>query len=98
MRLTATQLLGATSATSLSAYVTGYCKASERVDPMSGGFYDYVAGASPTSSLASILAAARATPGTESVLNQMPPVVTHLPDTAGVALLDAWIAALPACP
>lgn len=98
MRLRATQLLTATSATELPGYATGYCKASERVDPMGGGFYDYIAGTSPASSLASILATARAMPGTESVLNQMPPVVTHQPDTAGVALLDTWIAALPACP
>lgn len=97
MRLSATQLLTATSATELPAYTTGYCKPSERVDPNGGGFYKYIAGTAPASSLASILATARAAPGQESVLNQMPPLVTHVPDTAGVALLDAWITALPVC-
>jgi hypothetical protein len=98
MRVTATQLMSATSATELSAYTTGYCKPSERIDPGTGGFYKYLAGTAPASSLASIMATARATPGQESVLNQMPPLVTHQPDTAGLALLDAWIGALPVCP
>jgi hypothetical protein len=98
MRVTATQLMSATSATELSAYTTGYCKPSERIDPGTGGFYKYLAGTAPASSLASIMATARATPGQESVLNQMPPLVTHQPDTASLALLDAWIGALPVCP
>lgn len=100
MRLAATQLLTATSATELPAYTTGYCKPSERVDPNTGQFHAYLNGGTnaATTSLASILAHARATPGQESVLNQMPPVATHMPDTAGVALLDAWLVALPVCP
>lgn len=100
MRLSATQLLTATSATELAAYTTGYCKDSERVDPNTSQFYKYLNGGATaaTTSLASILAHARAAPGQESVLNQMPPLVTHQPDTAGVALLDAWITALPVCP
>lgn len=99
MRLSATQLLTATSATELPAYVTGYCKPSERVDPNTAAFYRYLSGGAggPASSLASILAHARATPGQESVLNQMPPLVTHVVDDAGVGLLDAWIGALPVC-
>jgi hypothetical protein len=28
----------------------------------------------------------------------MPPIVTHMPDDAGAALLDDWITALPPCP
>ena len=101
LRLHATELVpdgGAPSTKSLSAYQTGYCKPSEREDPNTGAFYAFIAGAAPTSSIASILAHARAAPGQESIVTQMPPLVTHMPDTAGVALLDAWIAALPACP
>jgi hypothetical protein len=100
MRLKASQLLTATSATELPSYTTGYCKDSERVDPVSGQFYKYLNGgaSAATTSIASVLAHARATPGQESVLNQMPPLVTHQPDTAGVASLDAWITALAVCP
>jgi hypothetical protein len=29
---------------------------------------------------------------------QMPPIATHKIDTTGVALLGAWIDALPPCP
>jgi hypothetical protein len=99
MRLKATQLLTATSATELPAYTTGYCKDSERVDPVAGQFYKYLNGgaSAATTSLASVLAHARATPGQESIINQMPPVVTHMPDTNGVALLDAWVTALEIC-
>lgn len=98
MRVRASELLTATSAKELAAYVTGWCKPSERVNPNTGAFYMFIAGGSPSTSLASVLAHARAAPGQESIVTQMPPIVTHVADAAGVALLDAWIAALPACP
>jgi hypothetical protein len=98
MRLRASELATAASAKELPAYLTGYCKPSERVNPDTGAFYTFIAGGSPSTSLASILAHARAAPGKESIVTQMPPIVTHVADEAGVALLDAWIGALPACP
>ena len=44
-------------------------------------------------SLVSILAATRCDGGVGCI--QMPPLVSHVPDDAGLALLNAWINALP---
>lgn len=88
---------GAPSAETLATWTTGVCKASER-DAPGGGKYLYIAGGSPGSSLASLLIGSRATPGAESIVNQMPPITSHMVDTAGQKLVDDWIAALAPCP
>jgi hypothetical protein len=89
---------GAPDAKTLDGYKTAYCVSSSRVDP-DGGAYKRIRGGSPSESIVSILAGSRAPDGGEpSAATQMPPLVTHAVDTAGKALLDDWIAALPPCP
>jgi hypothetical protein len=89
---------GVTSAQNLPAYRTGVCKPSERDGPGPGGKYLYFAGGSVNTSIAAILLGSRAEPGKESIVNQMPPIVTHMVDVAGQKLVDDWITALPTCP
>lgn len=84
-------------ATSLPVYATGVCKPSER-DAPGGGKYLYIAGGAPSESLAAILLGSRSEPGTETIVSQMPPIVSHTVDVAGKKLVDEWIAALPPCP
>jgi hypothetical protein len=88
---------GVTSARGLDVWSTGVCKPSER-DAPSGGKYLYIAGGSASTSLAAILLGSRADAGTETIISQMPPIVTHAVDVAGKKLVDDWIAALPTCP
>lgn len=89
---------GVASAGALAVLRTGVCVASERFDDAAGANFLYVRGGEPAKSLASLLAGARAAPGQESILNQMPPLVTHAVDPIGHAALDAWITARPPCP
>ncbi len=89
---------GAASASDLAVHKTGVCKVSERFDPNSGGNLLYIAGGSPGASLVSQLLGSRAAPGQESIVNQMPPILTHVVDENGRANVDAWVAALPPCP
>lgn len=88
---------GTPSAETLATWTTGVCKASER-DAPGGGKYLYVAAGSPGTSLASLLLGSRATPGAESIVNQMPPITSHMVDKAGQKLVDDWITALAPCP
>jgi hypothetical protein len=88
---------GVTSADGLAAYRTGYCKPSER-DAPAGGYYLYISGGSVNDSVAALLLGSRATPGQESILTQMPPILTHVVDTVGQKHVDDWITALPPCP
>ncbi|WP_169927653.1 hypothetical protein [Labilithrix luteola] len=90
-------LAGNPSAETLATWTTGVCKPSER-DAPAGGKYLYIAGGAPSASLASLLLGARATPGTESIINQMPPLTSHMVDKAGQKLVDDWISALEPCP
>ena len=88
---------GVASARDLATWATGVCRLSERDQP-EGGKYLYVAPGAPASSLLAILLGSRAEPGMESIVTQMPPVLTHQVDVAGKKLVDDWIGALPACP
>lgn len=100
MSIRATQLIGdagVLSARDLATFTTGVCKDSERDSP-SGGKYLYIAGGDPTQSLAAILLGSRATPGMEGIVNQMPPLATHVVDEAGQKLVNDWISALTPCP
>jgi hypothetical protein len=95
--LSATKLIENTAALNLPAHATGVCKPSER-DAPGGGKYLFIAGTSPSTSLASILLGARSPAGMEGIVTQMPPVVSHQVDTAGEKLVNDWISALPVCP
>jgi hypothetical protein len=90
---------GVASATGLDAYTRAVCvKSPDRLTD-SGAAWTYVAGGNPDASLASVLSGARAVaPDMPNALNQMPPIVSHLPDDVGHAMLDDWIRALPICP
>jgi hypothetical protein len=92
---------GVGTATALDPYTKAVCvKSPDRQIPDGGGvFWTYINGTSPGTSLVSVLSNQRAVePDFPTTANQMPPIITHRADTAGHALLDAWITALPACP
>jgi hypothetical protein len=101
MLVTASELLGQDAgpvdAHDLAVYRTGVCKVSERDAPF-GGSYLFIAGGSPSTSLAALLLGSRAPVGQESIVTQMPPIVTHMVDFDGKTDVDAWISALPTCP
>jgi hypothetical protein len=88
---------GGVTARDLPVYVTGVCKPSERDNGL-GGKYLYIAGGSPSTSIADILLSSRADAGSESIVSQMPPIVTHMVDVVGKKKVDDWISALPVCP
>jgi hypothetical protein len=67
-----------------------------RTDVDAGVPYKRIAGGHPENSLVSILSGRRVTPPDEpNPIFQMPPLVTRQVDTAGHALLDAWITVIP---
>jgi hypothetical protein len=81
-------------------YTTAVCQTALRPHP-DGGVAPIlrIAGGDPANSLAAILSGQRAPEGSEpNAQSQMPPLVTHVVDTKGHALLEAWIGALPPCP
>jgi hypothetical protein len=92
---------GVANATGLDAYQKAVCQKSvTRQIPGGGGaMWTFVSGGSPATSLVSVLSNERAAPPDyPTTQNQMPPIITHVVDTAGHAQLDDWIKALPACP
>lgn len=89
---------GAASAGALAVVRTGVCAPSERFDDAAGANFLYVRGGAPAKSLVSLLSGSRGAPGQESIVNQMPPLVSHMVDPIGHAALDAWITARPPCP
>ncbi len=94
---------GTDAAPALDAYLDAVCKKSkDRAIPDSGPPpvpWTLIAGGDPDASYVSIISGARAqAPDEPNVRNQMPPIVTHVPDDAGHAHLDDWIRALPPCP
>lgn len=89
---------GVASSANLAVVRTGVCLPSERFDDTAGTNFLYVRGGDPAKSLASLLSGSRAAPGQENIVNQMPPILTHMVDATGHAAFDAWISALPPCP
>jgi hypothetical protein len=87
---------GVVSAVDLDSYKTTVNKVSNRQDVDAGTNYLRIAGGDPAHSLLSILSGRRVT-GTDEPNSgiQMPPLVTRQVDTAGHALLDAWITVIP---
>jgi hypothetical protein len=80
----------------LDSYKTTVNVQSTRPNFDAGANYVRIVPKDPASSILSILAGRRATGAMDPSADiQMPPVVTRAPDTQGVALLDAWINALP---
>jgi hypothetical protein len=53
--------------------------------------YPRIAAGDAAGSLVALMAAAR---GDDAAVEAMPPIVSHIPDTAGLALVSAWIDAL----
>jgi hypothetical protein len=87
---------GTAAVTDLDAWKTAVNVNSTRTDVDAGVAYKRIAPKDAAHSLASILSGRRATPPEEpNAIIQMPPLVTRQVDTAGHALLDAWIMALP---
>lgn len=87
---------GAPTVTALDAWTTGVDIDSTRSNVDAGVPYKRIVKGDAAHSLVSILSGRRAT-GTEepNAIIQMPPLVTRQVDTAGHALLDAWITAIP---
>jgi hypothetical protein len=88
---------GVATVMDLDTYKTAVNQNSLRTDVDAGGVpYKRIAGTDPAHSLVSILSGRRVTPPDEpNPIFQMPPLVTRQVDTAGHALLDAWITVLP---
>lgn len=96
LALKPSELLGAvpTPVADLSLFKTSYCTTS-RYSPADGGTpLRNVVGGDRAQSAAYVRANLREPTG----IAQMPPIATHIIDTTGVALLGAWIDALPPCP
>lgn len=88
-----------TALESLDVWTEGYCKDSFRTDPDGAVPFKWIRGGNPDKSLLYILASHRVGFGDlPSAAVQMPPIVSRAVDQDGVALLRAWIEALPACP
>ena len=87
---------GVATVQDLDTWKTAVNKNSTRTDVDAGVPYKRIAGGDPAHSLVSILSGRRVT-GTDepNPLVQMPPLVTRKVDTAGHALLDAWITVIP---
>ena len=87
---------GVVTVQDLDTWKTAVNKVSSRQDVDAGTNYYRIRGGDPAHSLASILSGRRVT-GTDepNTAIQMPPLVTRQVDTAGHALLDAWITVLP---
>lgn len=99
--LTAAQLGpgGVTSATELEALTTTCNINSGKTTPDGGLPLKRIAPGSPEGSSVWVLAHNRTAPGGFPNPNeQMPPLVSHVVDEAGTALLAAWITAIPGCP
>jgi hypothetical protein len=87
---------GTAAVTDLDSYKSSVNATSMRDNTDAGAPYKRIVAKDPSASLVSILSGRRAPPGTDpDAQNQMPPLVSHQVDTAGHALLDAWINALP---
>ncbi len=100
-RLTAAQLGpgGATSATELDALTTTCDINSGKTTPDGGLPLKRIAPGSPEGSSVWVLSHNRTAPGGFPNPNeQMPPLISHVVDEPGTALLAAWITALPGCP
>lgn len=91
---------GGATAKQLDVSTTMVCVQASRPNPDGGVAPIFrIAGGDPTNSLAAILSGERAPAGVNpGPDNQMPPLVTHMVDAKGHALLTDWIAAMPACP
>ena len=87
---------GTAAVTDLDAWTTAVNIDSTRSNVDAGVPYKRIVKGDAAHSLVSILSGRRAT-GTEepNAIIQMPPLVTRQVDTAGHALLDAWITAIP---
>lgn len=95
----ASQLVADASVETLDPYTNAYCVDSNRFDPDAGTPFKLIRGGLPADSLIAVLAGQRVAAGEVPLGSvQMPPLVTRAPDTAGLAAVKAWIAALPPCP
>lgn len=78
----------------LALYTTAYCIDSRFVSSDAGTTFKVLFGGDRSRSAAYVRANLREPTG----IAQMPPIASHKIDTAGVAVLGAWIDALPPCP
>ena len=89
LKLEAAQLYpdgGAARVSALDTYATSVGVPANLMP--NGASYDRIVPGNPGASLLALMAAAR---DSDAGFKAMPPIVSHLPDTAGLALVTAWI-------
>jgi hypothetical protein len=93
MKISGTQIItggGATTTSQLPTYVTAV-NVVPHMQPFASEGYLRIAPGRPALSLIPTLDASRNNPN----VPQMPPIISHIADTADVTALEAWISALP---